>query len=79
MSFTALSKVIVDAKAGIDVKSLGPVNLDAKAPVKLKALGSVEIDGGTGATDNVLTYPTSINAFTGSPIVPFSTTIKVSK
>lgn len=79
MSFTALQKVLVDAKAGIDVKSLGPVNLEAKAPVKLKALGSLELDGGTGATDNVLTYPTSINAFTGSPIVPFSTTIKVSK
>lgn len=79
MSFTALQKVKIDAKAGIDVQSLGPVNLEAKAPVKLKALGTIELDGGTGATENVLTYPSTINAFTGSPLVPFSTTIKVSK
>jgi phage gp45-like len=79
MSFTALQKVKIDAKAGIDVQSLGPVNLEAKAPVKLKALGTIELDGGTGATENVLTYPSTINAFTGSPLVPFSTTVKVSK
>lgn len=79
MTFTALSKVKVDAKAGIDVTSLGPVNLEAKAPVSIKALGSISLDGGPGATDNVLTFPTTINAFTGSPLVPFSTTIMVSK
>jgi hypothetical protein len=79
MTFTAVQKVKIDAKAGIDITSLGAVNLDAKAPVTLKGMGGVSLDGGTGASDNVLTYPTTINAFTGSPLVPFSTTIKVSK
>jgi hypothetical protein len=79
MTISALQKITLDAKAGIDVTSLGPVNLEAKAPVSIKALGTIQLDGGPGATDNVLTFPTTINAFTGSPLAPFSTTVMVSK
>jgi len=79
MTFTALQKITLDAKAGIDVKALGPVKVEALGPVDIKAMGAINLDGGTGPTDNVLTYPTTLSPFTGSPLVPFSTTVKVSK
>jgi len=79
MKFTALTKIILDAKAGVDVKSMGPVKIEALGPVDIKAKGAVNIDAGPGATDNVLCYPTTLSPFTGAPLVPFSTTVKVSK
>jgi len=75
----ASQKITLDAKLGIDVISLGPVNIEGVGPMSLKTKGIVSIDGGTGATDFVLTNPTTISPFTGAPLVPFSTTVQVSK
>lgn len=80
ISVKATNKVTIDAKAGIDVKSLGPINVESSAgPVSIKAKGMVQIDGGPGASDFVLTNPTTLSPFTGAPLVPFSTTVMVSK
>lgn len=75
----AANKVTLDAKAGVDIKSLGPVNIEGVGPMNIKTKGVVKIDGGTGASDFVLTNPTTLSPFTGAPLVPFSTTVMVSK
>jgi len=76
---SAPQKVTIDTKLGVDVKSLGPINIEGVGPMSLKTKGVISIDGGTGATDFVLTNPTTISPFTGAPLVPFSTTVQVSK
>lgn len=73
------NKVTMSAKAGFDIKSMGPVNIEGIGPMNIKSKGPISLDGGTGASDFVLTNPTTLSPFTGAPLVPFSTTIKVSK
>lgn len=81
VKITAPQKITMEAKTGIDVKSaLGPINVESSAgPVSIKAKGIVSLDGGTGATDFVLTNPTTLSPFTGAPLAPFSKTVQVSK
>lgn len=80
VTIKATSKVTIDSKAGVDIKSLGPIKVESSAgPVSVKAKGMVTIDGGPGASDFVLTNPTTLSPFTGAPLVPFSTTVMVSK
>lgn len=79
VKISAPLKVTVEAKTGIDVKSMGPVNIEGMGPMNIKTKGQVMIDGGTGASDFVLTNPTTLSPFTGAPLVPFSTTVMVSK
>jgi hypothetical protein len=75
----ALNKITLDSKAGVDIKALGPVNIESLGPMSLKAL-TIGLDGsgGGGAINNVLCFPMTVSQFTGSPLVPFSTTVKVS-
>lgn len=66
---------------GLDIDSVGPINVNAKGPVTIAGL-TLKLDGtagAMGATDFVLTNPTTLSPFTGNPLVPFSTTVKVSK
>lgn len=79
VSISAPNKVTIEGKAGVDIKSMGPVNIQGLGPVSVKALGLITLDGGPGASDNVLTFPTTLSPFTGAPLVPFSTTVMVSK
>jgi hypothetical protein len=79
LTLEAKQKITLEAKAGIDVKSSGPVNLEAMGPVSIKGQGEISLDGGTGASDYVLTYPTTLSPFTGAPLMPYSMTVKVSK
>lgn len=75
----APQKVTIEGKLGVDIKSLGPVNIEGVGPMSIKTKGIIALDGGTGASDFVLTNPTTISPFTGAPLAPFSTTIQVSK
>lgn len=75
----ANNKITIESLNGIDIKSLGPVNVEGNGPMSLKTKGIVKIDGGTGASDFVLTNPTTLSPFTGAPLAPFSTTVMVSK
>lgn len=80
VKINAKNKVSIEAKAGVDIKSVGAINVESSAgPVSVKAKGMITLDGGTGASDFVLTNPTTLSPFTGAPLAPFSTTIKVSK
>lgn len=72
------NKIALDAKAGVDIKSSGPVAVEALgAPVTIKGQ-TVQIDGGSGVMESVLTNPSTLSPFTGAPLAPFSTTVKVS-
>lgn len=71
--------VTLTATNAIDLKSFGTVNVEGMGPINIKTIGQIMLDGGTGASDNVLCYPTTLSPFTGAPLVPFSTTIMVSK
>jgi hypothetical protein len=79
MKFTAIQKVVVEAKTGIDIKSIGgPVNVEAVGgPLNVKGK-TINLDGGTGASQGVLCNPLTISPFTGTPLAPFSQTVKVS-
>jgi hypothetical protein len=79
VSISAPQKVTIEGKLGVDVKALGPVNIEGVGPMSIKTKGIIQLDGGSGASDFVLTNPTTISPFTGAPLVPFSTTIQVSK
>lgn len=79
VKLTSNGKMDLDAKGPLNIKSIGPVSIEGVGPMKLKTAGIVQIDGGTGASDFVLTNPTTLSPFTGSPLVPFSTTVQVSK
>lgn len=88
MTVSATGEVKIDAKGkatiaamkGLDITvSAGPVKIEAGGPIDIKAKGTVKIDTGAGATDNVLTYPTTLSPFTGAPLMPYSTTVMVSK
>lgn len=70
----------VNAKAGIEFKCTGPapINIESLGPVSIKGK-TISIDGGTGPSDSVLCFPTTLSPFTGAPLTPFSTTVKVSK
>jgi hypothetical protein len=46
--------------------------------VTVKGQIGVDVDGGTGPINNVLCFPMTVSQFTGSPLVPFSQTVKVS-
>lgn len=74
----ANAKVVVNALAGIDLDTKGPLNITALGPVTIKGV-TVAIDGGTGSTNQVLSFPDTVSQFTGTPLVPFSTTVSVSK
>ena len=74
------TKITMASKAGFDIKSTGPVNIEGVGPMNIKNKGLISLDGtGSGATDFVLCNPTTLSPFTGAPLMPFSTTIKVSK
>lgn len=74
------TKIAMSSKAGFDIKSMGPVNIEGVGPMNIKNKGLISLDGtGSGATDFVLCNPTTLSPFTGAPLMPFSTTIKVSK
>jgi len=75
----AASTILLQSKAGFDIKSTGPVNIEGVGPMNIKTKGQIMLDGGTGASDFVLTNPTTLSPFTGAPLVPFSTTVMVSK
>jgi hypothetical protein len=79
IKFEALNKVTIDSKAGFDLKTIGPANIEAIGPLSVKAL-TIGLDGsgGGGAVNNVLCFPMTVSQFTGSPLVPFSATVKVS-
>lgn len=79
VAISAPLKVTIEAKTGLDVKSMGPVNIEGIGPMNIKTKGQIMLDGGPGATDNVLTFPSTLSPFTGSPLVPFSATVMVSK
>jgi len=74
----AVQKITIDSKLGVDINSVGPINVNAVGPIAVKGLG-LQLDGGTGPTDFALTFPTTLSPFTGSPLVPFSSTIQMSK
>lgn len=75
------SKIVLDTKAGLDIKSIGPVKVEALGKVTVSGL-QVAIDGtaggGAGAINGVLCNPLTVSQFTGAPLLPFSTTVKVS-
>lgn len=77
----ATGKVTVDSKAGVDVKSIGPVKVEALGKATVSAL-EIALDGmgsgGSGAIHGVLCNPLTVSQFTGAPLMPFSTTVKVS-
>ena len=80
VTLKGLAKMTLEANAGIDIKSsIGPINIEGMGPMNIKTMGQIMLDGGPGATDNVLCFPTTLSPFTGSPLVPFSTTVMVSK
>lgn len=79
VTLDTVNKITLSPKAGLDIKSLGPVNIEGVGPMNIKTKGIINIDGGTGASDFVLTNPTTLSPFTGAPLAPFSTTVKVSK
>jgi hypothetical protein len=79
VTISAPNKVTIEGKAGVDIKSIGPVNIEGVGPMNIKTKGQIMLDGGTGASDFVLTNPTTLSPFTGAPLVPFSTTVMVSK
>lgn len=79
VTISAPQKVTIEGKAGVDIKSIGPVNIEGVGPMNIKTKGQIMLDGGTGASDFVLTNPTTLSPFTGAPLVPFSTTVMVSK
>lgn len=79
VSISAPQKVTIEGKAGVDITSIGPVNIEGVGPISIKTKGQIMLDGGTGASDFVLTNPTTLSPFTGAPLVPFSTTVMVSK
>jgi len=65
--------------AQIDIKSMGPLNVESLGPTKVKSTGPLELSGlGMPATGSVLTNPQTLSPFTGAPLVPFSTSVKVS-
>lgn len=68
-----------NAAGGVDIAAKGMVNIEGVGPMNIKTKGQIMIDGGTGASDFVLTNPTTLSPFTGAPLVPFSTTVMVSK
>ena len=79
VTISAPQKVTIEGQAGVDIKSIGPVNIEGVGPMNIKTKGQIMLDGGTGASDFVLTNPTTLSPFTGAPLVPFSTTVMVSK
>lgn len=63
----------------IDLKSMGPINIESLGPTSVKSTGPLELTGlGMPATGSVLTNPQTLSPFTGAPLVPFSTSVKVS-
>lgn len=79
VKITSAQKTTIDAKLGVDIKSLGPINVEALGPVMVKGL-TIGLDGtgGGGAINNVLCFPLTVSQFTGAPLTPFSTSVKVS-
>lgn len=72
--------------ASVSVKSQGTVMVEASGSADVKAGGKVtvkgsniELDGGGGASEKVLTNPSTLSDFTGAPLMPGSSTVKASK
>ena len=65
----------------IDIKSMGPLNIEGMGPTTVNSKGPfpLELTGmGMPAAGAVLTNPQTLSPFTGAPLVPFSTSVKVS-
>ena len=75
INLEALGDVSVKTTAGKATIECLEAVLSAKAGIKIDGTGG----GGAGATDFVLTSPTTLSPFTGSPLAPFSATVMVSK
>lgn len=77
----ATSKVTIDAKAGMELMTLGELKATALGKATVSGL-QVAIDGtgggGAGAIHGVLCNPLTVSQFTGAPLMPFSTSVKVS-
>lgn len=78
----AVNKIVMSANKGIDIKcTAGPVTVEGGlGETKVTAKGPISIAGmGMTATDYVLCWPTTLSPFTGAPLMPYSSSIKVSK
>lgn len=74
---TVSGKKVINVTGNVEVNTQGETKVIAQGKVTVKG-NMIDIDGG-GALEQVLTTPSAISDFTGSPIQVGSSTVKASK